>query len=90
MNKSLHFQRIEKLLRANPNQLKLGHAGILLGARFGPLSNECDNCKTYLRTYTVVILKPIPPRQHHTIKILCSVCQQLHKEEVKYYLYLNK
>jgi len=90
MEKSLHFKRIEKLLRANPKQLKLGTAGLLLGARYGPLGSVCDNCKTDLKTYTVVILKPLHQLRFHTIKILCSACQQLHKEEVKYYLYLNK
>jgi len=90
MKKSLHYLKIEKLLHANPNQLKLGLSGLLLGARFGPLNNECDNCKTEMKTYTVVILKSIPPRKYHTIKILCGSCQLLHKEEVNYYLYLNK
>jgi len=86
---SLHYAKIVKLLR-DDSQLQLGKAGILLGARFGALTSACDNCKTGLNTYTVVIMKPIPPRQYHTIHILCETCRILHSDEVKYYLYLNK
>jgi len=86
---SKHYEKIEKLLKTN-QQLTLGRAGIFLGARFGALNSECDNCSILLNNYTVVILKPIPPRHYHTIKILCQACRELHREEVKYYLYLDK
>jgi len=84
-----HYAKIEKLLKTS-NQLTLGRAGLFLGARFGALDSGCDNCKTPLNNYTVVILKPIPPRHYHTIKILCTSCREIHREEVKYYLYLDK
>jgi len=84
---SQHYEKIVKLL--NTKQLTLGRAGLLLGARFGALNNECDNCKISLNTYTVVILKPCFPKHYHSIKILCQKCRELHREEVKYYLYLN-
>jgi len=86
---SKHYEKIEKLLKTN-SQMTLGRSGILLGARYGPLSNKCDNCKTLMNSLTVVILRPIIPRHFHTIKILCSKCRDLHREEVKYYLYLSK
>lgn len=86
---SQHYEKIAKLLRAE-KQLTLGKAGILLGARFGALNNACDNCKISLNSYTVCIMKAIPPRQYCTIHILCETCRLLHGEEVKYYLYLNK
>lgn len=86
---SQHYTLIEKLLKTE-KQLTLGRAGIFLGARFGALDNRCDNCKIEVQSYTVVILKPIPPRQFHTIKILCQPCRELHREEVKYYLALNR
>lgn len=91
MNKklSIHYARISKLLDADKVQ-KLGKAGILLGARFGAMTNECDNCKILLNMYTVVIMKPIPPRYYHTVHLLCESCRLIHAEEVKYYLYLNK
>ena len=86
---SLHYEKIDKLLRAE-KQLTLGKAGILLGARFGSLDGTCDNCKIKLTTYTVCIMKPIPPRKYNTIHVLCEKCRLLHADEVKYYLYLNK
>lgn len=84
-----HYEKISRLLKAE-KQFTLGKAGILLGARFGALNGECDNCKTSLNTYIVTIMKPIPPRHYHTIHILCDSCRLLHSSEVKYYLYLNK
>jgi len=86
---SPHYAKISKLLQ-DDKFLKLGKAGILLGARFGALNGACDNCKTLLSTYMVVIMKPVPPRHYHTIHILCDTCRLLHADEVKYYLYLNK
>lgn len=85
---SKHYELIDKLLKTE-KQLTLGRAGIFLGARFGALDNRCDNCKTEIQMYNVVVLKPIPPRQFHTIKILCTACRELHREEVKYYLRIN-
>lgn len=84
-----HYEKISRLLRAE-KQFTLGKAGVLLGARFGALSGECDNCKILLSTYTVVVMKPIPPRHYHTIHVLCEPCRLLHSDEVKYYIYLNK
>jgi len=85
---SQHYEKISKLL-AQDKLLKLGKAGVLLGARFGALTSACDNCKTELKRYTVVIMKPIPPRHYHTIHLLCESCRLIHADEVKYYLYLN-
>jgi len=89
LKNSQHYERISRLLTAESQQ-KLGKAGILLGVRFGALTNECDNCKISLNTYTVCIMKAIPPRQYSTIHILCHSCRLIHGDEVKYYLYLNK
>jgi len=88
LKNSQHYEKISKLL-AQDKLLKLGKAGILLGARFGALTNACDNCKIDLNRYTVVIMKPIPPRHYHTIHVLCESCRLIHANEVKYYLYLN-
>ena len=84
-----HYAKISKLLK-DGGILHIGKAGILLGARFGALDNRCDNCKTSLNTYTVVAMKPIPPRHYCTIHILCETCRLLHADEVKYYVYLDK
>lgn len=86
---SPHYEKIVRMLKDSTFE-KFGRAGILLGARYGALDGECDNCKTALSTYTVVIMKPVPPRQYCTIHILCESCRLVHADEVKYYLYLNK
>lgn len=84
-----YYEKIARLL-GDPHFEKFGRAGVLLGARFGALDGACDNCKILLSTYTVVVMKPIPPRQYCTVHILCESCRRLHGDEVKYYLYLNK
>ncbi len=61
----------------------------LLGARFGEIRNQCDNCKKTLKTVTVVVMKPRYPRQFSTLYILCKNCRLLHSSEVKYYMYLG-
>ena len=89
MIQSQHYAKLSRML-SDHKFAKLGKAGVLLGARFGALNDECDNCKTELKTYTIVVMKPIPPRHYHTIHVLCETCRLLHADEVKYYLYLNK
>jgi len=86
---SQHYEKISKLLK-DPEFQKLGKAGIFLGARFGALTNECDNCKTSLNNYMVVVMKPVQPRHYCTVHVLCNSCRLIHANEVKYYLYLNK
>jgi len=86
---STHYEKIVRMLKDSKFE-KFGHAGVLLGARYGALNGECDNCRISVSTYTVVVMKPIPPREYHTIHILCESCRRLHSDEVKYYLYLNK
>jgi len=61
----------------------------LLGARFKPLDNKCDNCKEPMENIALCIFKQQPPKEFRNIYILCSNCRLKHSKMISWYLYLN-
>jgi len=61
----------------------------LLGARFKPLDNKCDNCKEPMENIALCIFKTEPPKKFRNIYILCSNCRSAHSKMISWYLYLN-
>lgn len=79
------FQEISKQKKLISDDAKK-----LLGARFGPVSKNCDNCNKKLESLCVVVMKPQYPKVFSTLYILCHNCRLLHSPHVKHYLYIDR